>query len=111
MTDAARTHLEMISPRVEVAAYTDGDVVIHACDDGGVVYEPAQLRVLRTVLGRLTDKESITSSLGENCLDEEGYIEWDGSTVHLSDGSASDCVTLSESEAIELEKSLSELGY
>lgn len=111
MTEAARTHLEAISPRVEVAAYTDGDVVIHAFDDGGLVFEPAQLRELRKVLGRITDEESIVTSLGEDRLGEEGYIEWDGSTVYLSDEFSSYRVTLTEKEAVELEKTLFGLGY
>lgn len=111
MTDAARTHLEVVSPGVFVAAYADGDVVIRVSDDYSVVFEPAQLRELRQVLRKLPDEESIATSLGENSLGEEGYIEWNGSIAYLFDEYPSYGMSLTETDAIELEKWLFELGY
>lgn len=88
MTEAVRTHLEVIAPDVTVTAYSDGDVVIHVSDD-----------------------ESTATSLGENYFDEEGCIEWNGSTVYLFDAYPSYGLALTEKEALELEQTLYELGY
>ena len=110
MTDAARTHLEVIAPRVTVASYSDGDVVVEVDEMGGVVFEAAQLRTLRQALRHLPEKE-FSTSLGENKLDEEGYVEYDGSTVSLYDTYPSSSIPLTAEEAAKLENWLFELGY
>lgn len=110
MTDAVRTHVEVIAPRVTVARYSDGDVVVEVDDEGGVVFEAAQLRTLRQAIRHLPEKE-LSTSLGENNCDEEGYVEYDGSTVWLYDAYPSSRITLTATEAGKLENWLFELGY
>lgn len=110
MTDAARTHLKVLTQRVTVASYSDGDVVVEVDNEGGVVFEAAQLRTLRQALRHLPEKE-VSTSLGENNCGEEGYVEYDGLTVLLSDAHPSNSVTLTAREAAEIENWLFDLGY
>lgn len=111
MTDVPRTYHQTISANLTVAAYADGDLTVHVHDEGGIVFEPTQLRELRTALERLSAGESLVTSLGENCHGEEGYLEWDGWTVTLYGFPSPDGIELTKEEAIALEKLLRELGH
>jgi hypothetical protein len=111
MTDAARVHYEYISPGMELAMYSDGDIAVEVRNQGGFVFEPAQIRDLQSALRQLPDTESMNRSLGENRLDEEGRIRYDSSEVYISNRCDSESVVFSEEQAIELEKVLTNLGY
>jgi hypothetical protein len=111
MTDAARVHYECISPGMELAVYSDGDIAVEVRNQGGLVFEPAQIRNLQYALRQLPDAESIDRSLGKNRLDEEGRIRYDSSEVYISNRCDSESVVFSEEQVIELKKVLANLGY
>jgi hypothetical protein len=111
MSDAVRVHYESILPGMELAVYSDGDLVVEVRNQGGLVFEPGQIRELRSALRQLPDTESMDRSLGINRLDEERRIRYDNSDVYISNRRDSKRVVLSEKQAIELEKALAKLGY
>lgn len=111
MTDAARVHYECISPGMEMAVYSDGDIAVEVRNQGGFIFEPVQIRELQSALRQLHDTESLSRSLGKNRLDEAGRIRYDSPDVYISDRGDSNSVDLSEKQAIELKKTLATLGY
>ncbi len=111
MTDAARVHYECISPGIELAVYSDGDIAVEVRNQGGLIFEPAQIRELQSALRQLHETESMNRSLGQNRLDEEGHIRYDSTDVCISDRCDSNRVVLSMKQATELKKTLANLGY
>jgi hypothetical protein len=111
MSDAVRVHYESIPPGMELAVYSDGDIVVEVRNQGGFIFEPAQIRELQRALRQLPDTDSMDRSLGKNRLDEERRIRYNDSGVYISNRCDSKSVLLSEKQAIELEKTLSNLGY
>lgn len=108
--EAKRVHYEVTPTGVEVAVYSDGDIVLRTPDHSGVVLEPAQIRTLSHVLSHLPDSASKRVSLGANRLEEEARLHWDGSRATLSDGPSSS-ISLTIDGVIDIETTLGQLGY
>jgi hypothetical protein len=111
MSEAARVHYESVPPGMELAVYSDGDLVIEVRNQGGLVFEPAQIRELQRALRKLPDTDPMDRSLGKNRLDEERRVRYDCSDIYIFNRCDSKSVVLSEKQAIELEKALANLGY
>lgn len=108
--EAERVHYEVTWSGVEVAVYSDGDIVLRTPDKSGVVLEPAQLRKLSQVLSQLPESPSKRASLGENRLDEEARLHWDGSRATVTDGTPSG-ISLTPDRVSEVAETLGKLGY
>lgn len=72
MTDAVRVHYECLSPGIELTVYSDGDIVVEIRNQGGFIFEPAQIRELQRALRQLPDTESMDRSLGKIDLTRKG---------------------------------------
>ncbi|NIC01027.1 hypothetical protein [Halobacterium sp. R2-5] len=108
--EAKRVHYEVTPTGIEVAVYSDGDIVLRTPDRSSVVLEPAQLRQLSQVLSQLPDSAPQRVSLGENRLEEEARIHWDGSSAEVTDGTSTN-ISLTIDGVTDVETALGRLGY
>lgn len=107
--EAKRVHYEVTPTGIEVAVYSDGDIVLRTPDRTSVILEPPQIRKLSRVLTRLPDCTSKRVSLGEDRSEEEARLHWDGSRATLSDPYSS--ISLAKNGIVDLENTLGQLGY
>lgn len=108
--EAERVRYDVTATGVELAVYSDGDIVLQTPDGSGVVLEPAQIRKLTRVLSELPDSASKRVSLGENRLDEEARIHWDGSHADITDGPHNQ-ISLTTERVSDVEEALINIGY
>lgn len=107
--EAKRVHYEVTSTGIEVAVYSDGDIVLRAPDRTSVIFEPPQIRKLSHMLAQLPDSTAKRVSLGDDRSGEEARFRWDGSKATLSDPYSS--ISLTIDGIVDLENTLGQLGY